>query len=75
MISFGLAVYGALVFLFSWMPHRWVSYSEDGDPMWMAANLAGLGAFFGVIALLQFLMKKHGDFLEIVCGCISSDRA
>src|SRR5215471_17003208 len=64
-ISLGLALYGVLVFLFSWMPHRWVSYDDDGDPMWMAANLAGLGAFFGAVALLQFLMKTHGKFLEL----------
>jgi hypothetical protein len=65
-LSLGLALYGVLVFLFSWMPHQWVSYDEDGDrPMWMAANLAGIGAFFGAVALMSFLMKTHGQFLEL----------
>jgi hypothetical protein len=30
-LSIGLALYGALIFLFSWMPHRWVVYGEDSD--------------------------------------------
>jgi len=57
LMGVGLALYGALIFLFSWMPRQWVNYDEDGDPIWVAQWLASLGAFFGAFALLGALEK------------------
>lgn len=57
LLSFGFALYGSLIFLFSWMPHRWASYDEDGDPIWIATGLAGMGALAGAVALADGLEK------------------
>lgn len=60
LLSFGFALYGALLFLFSWMPHWWL-YGEG----WMAQLLAGLGAFWGAFALPYFLKETQAKFLEL----------
>jgi len=60
LFSFGFALYGALLFLFSWMPHWWL-YGEG----WMAQLLAGLGAFWGAFALPYFLKETQAKFLEL----------
>jgi hypothetical protein len=64
-LSVGLALYGSLIFLFSWMPHRWVTYGEEGDPIWKAALLSGMGAFFGTGALLDGLIKAQAKISEL----------
>ena len=65
LLSFGLAVYGALFFLFSWMPYEWLHYDEDGDEYWMASWLAGMGAFFGTGFLLYGLEKTKAKILKL----------
>jgi hypothetical protein len=65
LLSFGLALYGALVFLFSWMPYEWLHYDQDGDEYWMASWLAGMGAFFGTGFLLYGLEKTNAKILKL----------
>lgn len=64
-LAVGIALYGALIFLFSWMPHRWVAYTEDGDPMWKAETLAGTLTLFGTMAFIQGLTHAHSRILEL----------
>jgi hypothetical protein len=64
-LSGGLALYGALLFLFSWMPHRWVTYSDDGDPTWNAEMFAFMGAVAGTLALMQGLLHAYAKILEL----------
>jgi hypothetical protein len=65
LLSFGLALYGALLFLFSWMPYEWLHYDEDGDEYWMTSWLAGMGALFGTGFLLSGLEKTKAKILEL----------
>jgi hypothetical protein len=65
LLSFGLALYGALLFLLSWMPYEWLHYDEDGDESWMASWLAYGGAFFGTGFLLYGLEKTKAKILKL----------
>ena len=47
-----ICLHGAFDLLFSWMPHRWGSYDEDGEWLSTASYLSGLFAFFGAVALI-----------------------
>jgi hypothetical protein len=64
LLSFGLALYGALLFLLSWMPYDWLHYDEDGDDG-SAVQLAVMGAFFGTGFLLSGLEKTKAKILEL----------
>jgi hypothetical protein len=50
-----ISLYGAFDFLFSWMPHGWGGYDEDGEWQSTASHYSALGAFFGGVALLSGL--------------------
>jgi len=50
-VGIGLALYGSLRFLFSWMPHRWV----DDNGNWIGMFPSIMGAFFGMGALVSGL--------------------
>jgi hypothetical protein len=65
MFSFGLVLYGALVFLFSWMPDQWITYYEDGDQMRTAESLAGTAALMGAFALPQVLTDTQAKFVKL----------
>ena len=73
LIGLGLAIYGAVLFLFSWMPHRWVSYSEDGDPIWWAELLAGNAAFFGALSLGHYIEKSADAFSKLQNQCTKAE--
>ena len=45
------------------MPYRWVSHGEN--PTWVAAILAGIGAFIALVALMGVLLKTQAKFLEL----------
>jgi hypothetical protein len=47
-----ICLYGAFDLLFSWMPHRWGSYTEDGEWESTASYLSGLGALSGGVMLI-----------------------
>ena len=47
-----ICLYGAFDLLFSWMPHGWGSYDEDGEWESTASYLSGLGAFSGGVVLI-----------------------
>lgn len=55
-VSAFLSLFGALSFLFSWMPHRWGTYDE-GEWTTTATALSMLGAFYGTILLVGGLGK------------------
>ena len=63
LLGFGLALCGALIFLFSWMPDRWVTLGKD--LMWIPEGLLGTGVLFGTVALTQQLTKTHAKLLEL----------
>jgi hypothetical protein len=65
MLSVGLALYGSLIFLFLWMPHRWVTYGEEGDPEWIARVLSALGAFAGMGAFMHSLTTAQAKISEL----------
>jgi hypothetical protein len=60
-----LALYGALSFLFSWMPHRWGTFDDDGEWTTTAHGLSMLGAFVGMFTLLFGLEKTVEKVSEI----------
>jgi hypothetical protein len=64
-IGIGLALYGALSFLFSWMPHRWGSYDEEGEWTTTAMSLSLFGAFIGLFGLLSSLEKTAAKVSEL----------
>jgi hypothetical protein len=61
LLGFALALYGSLIFLFSWMPHRW----HDEDGMWEATSISILGAFWGTLALLSGLGKTADKIFKL----------
>jgi hypothetical protein len=50
-----ICLHGAFDLLFSWMPHRWGRYTEEGEWVTSVRALSMLGAFFGGVALLAGL--------------------
>ncbi len=46
------------------MPRGWVSYSDDGDAMWMSYALAGLAAFVGSLWGLDKMVKLAQRLIE-----------
>jgi hypothetical protein len=65
MLSVGLALYGSLIFLFLWTPHRWVIYGEEGDPEWIARVLSALGAFAGMGAFMHSLTTAQAKITDV----------
>jgi hypothetical protein len=60
-----IGLYGAFDLLFSWMPHGWGSYDEDGEWRSSASELSGLCAFFGGITLLGGLENAAEKVSEL----------
>jgi len=50
-----ICLHGAFDLLFSWMPHRWGSYTEEAEWVTNARALSMLGAFFGGVGLIAGL--------------------
>jgi hypothetical protein len=60
-----IGLYGAFDLLFSWMPHGWGGYDEDGEWESTASYLSGLGAFFGGVALIGGLESMAEKVSEL----------
>jgi hypothetical protein len=65
LLGISLTLYGSLIFLFSWMPHQWATYSEEGNPILISTMLSILGALFGTPALLVGLERTASKISEL----------
>ncbi len=65
MIGIGICIYHGLAFLFSWMPHSWGTYDEEGEFQTWAEGLAGIGAFLGSLAIITGFVEAAHKFNKL----------
>ncbi|MGH6837513.1 MAG: hypothetical protein ACREDT_01670 [Methylocella sp.] len=62
-VGIGYCIFRGAEATLQWMPRSWVTFSDEGEPIWKGDELAGIAAILGS-ALLMEEMSKLAEKLQ-----------